>query len=332
MKRTGFACLLLVLAIAPRALAWDVTPKKLLIYYGWPSSINATFSVPLAAAEFGQYDYVVLAAGLEQASHPDHQNTVDIMAAAATAGVTFFGYVDLGVTTNNYSPAEIEARVDLWLAAGADGIFFDDFGYDFLTGRDRQNAAVDYAHGQGMPVVANAWVPADAFDAAVDASLNPGGAATTLGSGDFYLYESHQIILGGYESEGNWQSKATALAGYQSALGFSILSITTNDSDNGYDENAFWYAWYSALIYGHAATGWGEYNFSAASAQAPLRARPELNAGTVFTSEVSGVTHVYSRKTDLATVFVNAVTHEYGSLPVPVKQVTWGQLKALLEE
>ena len=36
-----------------------VRPGTLLVYYGYPTSINMAFSVPAAALEFGRYDHVV---------------------------------------------------------------------------------------------------------------------------------------------------------------------------------------------------------------------------------------------------------------------------------
>ena len=71
---------LLLMASAPARAG--VAPGDLLVYYGWPSGINGTFTVAGAAAEFAAYDLVVLGDGLEKATHPDHANTVAIMAQA----------------------------------------------------------------------------------------------------------------------------------------------------------------------------------------------------------------------------------------------------------
>ncbi len=308
-------------AIPASVTASDIEPETLLIYYGWPSSINSTFTVPLAAAEFGQYDYVVLGAGLESGSHPDHTNTVNILADPAMANTTVFGYIDLGVTTNNYTIPEIESRVDQWITTGVDGIFFDDFGYDFGTSRTRQNAAVVYVHGKGMPVIANAFNPDDAFSNDVDATYNSGGTSTFLNSSDFYLFESHQIRIGVFESEATWQDKANLLATHQQAIGyggFGIMSITTNDAANTFNQDKFFYAWHSALLYGHTATGWGEYLFSSSSAQAPFRSRPATDCGTVFSSAVVDSSPIFSRITDQKNVFVNTSTHAYGCSAVPL--------------
>ncbi|HQU70931.1 MAG TPA: FlgD immunoglobulin-like domain containing protein [Calditrichia bacterium] len=294
----------------------SLNPKKLLIYYGWPSAINSTFTVPLAAAEFARYDYVVLGDGLEKSSHGDHQNTVGIIDSLHSwGGTAVFGYIDLGVLTQNLPLTEIETRVDEWLQSGADGIFFDDFGYDFQVSRERQNAAVDYAHNAGLPVIANGWNPDHLFGTAVDPDYNPGGAAASLDNRDFYLSESYQIAIGAYQSEGDWYFKAEMLKAYQDNIGFKILSITTNDAANSYDENKFFYAWHSALMYGHEATGWGEYGFSASSASAPYRDRPAVDGGTLFLNLVQNNSPVFERDTDAGRLSIDLSAHTYSFTP-----------------
>ena len=287
-------------------------PGALLIYYGWPSSINGTYSVAGAAAELGQYDYVVLGDGLEKSSHGDHANTVGIIADPQMADTKVFGYIDLGVTTQNLPMAEITTRVDEWQATGAQGILFDDFGYDWGTTRQRQNEAVAYAHGRGMSVLANAFRPEDAFGSQVDPFHNPAGTATNLNAGDYYLYESYQIRETAFVSEADWQAKSVGLQAYRAAIGFKVLAVTTNDAANAYGEQKFFYAWYSALMDEYEAVGWGEYNFSAATAQAPFRARPSIDPGSSFAGAMLKTGSRFSRNTNLGTVYVDTATHTSG--------------------
>jgi hypothetical protein len=279
--------------------------------------INGSSSVAGAAAELGRYDYVVLGDLLEKTSHPDHASTVAILAHPAMTNTTVFGYINLAVTVENLPLSEIQVRVDEWQASGANGIFFDLFGYDFETARARQNAAVDYAHSKGMPVVANAFIPDDAFGSQVNA-YNPSGKPTSLNGADFYLYESHQIILGQYDAEGSWRTKANALEAFQKSLGFKILSVTTSDVGTPYDPNMFFYAWYSAVLYGHEATGWGEFDYSALSSSAPFRTRPSVDPGIVFSSPVVAASPVFTRTTNLGTVLVNTAAHAAGFTPFPL--------------
>ena len=249
-------------------------PGEFLVYYGWPSHINGAAGPSAAAAELGRYDFVALGSGVEDPGHPDHARTAAILADPAMAETYVFGYVNLGVTNGSLSLDEVRTRIDGWRAIGADAILFDAFGYDFGVTRERQNAAVEYAHSLGMPVLANAWFPADVFGAAADPVANPGGVPSLLGAADFYLSESYRVMLGQLVPEGQWRTKAGELAGYQSQLGFSILSVTTNTPANLYVEELFFTAWNAAAADGHLATGWGEYLFSAVDGQAPYRARP----------------------------------------------------------
>lgn len=287
-----------------------LAPGSLLIYYSWPSAINGTYAVPAAAAEFARYDRVVLGDGLELATHPDHANTAAIVAQVhALASTRVYGYVDLGVSTQNLSPAEIAQRLDAWQATGADGVFLDDFGYDFQVTRERQNAAVAAAHARGLPVVANGWNPADVFGRDVDPVHNPTGAAPLLGAGDFYLSESCQYQAGAYPPAADWHAKAAAVAGYRAQLGFGVLAVTTNDAANAYDPAAFAYAWHSALLWGYDAVGWGEYLFAALTASAPWRERPAVSPGSAFRSSVVATPPLYRRATDLGWISVDTAAH-----------------------
>ncbi len=252
----------------------------------------------------------MLGAGLEEETHGDHAATVSIITHADMASTAVFGYVDLGVSTNDYPMDEIRRRLSLWKEAGAHGVFLDDFGYDFLVTRERQNEAVENAHGLGLPVVANCWVPDDAFSSAVHGTWNPDGLATSLGSGDYYLYEIFGISTGSYELSPYWYAKMNAIAAFRASLSFGILTITTNDSGNTFDVAEFGYAFHCALIYGDLveAFGLGEYQFSGPDSNAPFRTRPTVNF-TSYPGPVTytppGVFHQYERTTDADSVVIN---------------------------
>ena len=306
-------------------------PDNLLIYYGYPNAINKADQntadpIGTAAAEFAKYSYVVLGGGIEETPplyplHGAHNTTVEIIKHKnSLIGTMYIGYIDLGVTTKNYSMAEIKNRVDLWKATGVRGIFFDDFGYDFNVTRERQNEAVSYVHSQGMKVIVNAWFPDDVFGSNINPAYNPTGAAPVINSHDYYLHESYQIKQGAYDTEENWQSKTAALKNYQKTYGFYILAITTNNVSNSYDEAKFFYAWYSALIYGYTAVGWGEYQFSCmmpAKDSAPFRARPQVSfgLGPGFIGDVIKTGTRFVRETETGFYYVDTATHEYGYNP-----------------
>jgi len=292
----------------------STSPGDLLIFQAYPRSINGTGSVDGASAELGQYDYLVLGGGHEKTDHWDYANTVAILAHPDLINTTVFGAVSIGVSVVNESMAEIQTRIDEWQAAGAGGIFFNHFGYNWDTDRARQNAAIDYAHSRGMPVLAEAADPDDAFDPTIDPVRNPTGEPSHLGASDFYLYEAHQVA-GGQIYEGFiWDDKAVKIETYRDALGFGVFSYTTNDeATSSYDEDMFFYSWYSALLYGYEATGWGEYAYSGwgvSAEQAPFRQRPAVDPGTVFTGDVQNPSSgLYTRTTDTGTIAVNTTTY-----------------------
>ena len=113
-----------------------LAPGNLLIYYGYPSLVNgANGNLTKAASTLGSYNDVVLGDTLELSSHPDHSNTTKILASSAMANTKVFGYVDLGVTTQNLSIKTMETDISDWKTTGATGIFLDDFGYDYNSTR-----------------------------------------------------------------------------------------------------------------------------------------------------------------------------------------------------
>ncbi len=306
----------LLCLFSPRdAAAASLRPSELLIYYSWPSLINGSTTIDQAATELGRYDVLVLGDLLEKSTHPDHANTVAILAHPALSQTTVFGYITLGVSSQNLSAAEIELRIDEWKATGADGLLFDEFGYEYLVTRGRQNAAVSYAHSKGMRVIANAWVPADAFDPGVNAQWNPSGLPTVLNASDAFLFESFQVQEGEYVPEAFWRSKTAALEVYRKAIGFSIFGVTTTLPTTAFTQQAFDYTWYSALLANYEAVGWGEYLFAALTAQAPYRTPPAIDPGTQYLGDVLEQSPLYRRFSNLGEVRVNAATHVGGFLP-----------------
>jgi hypothetical protein len=302
------------------ASAQGIRPKTLLVYYGFPSTINGATSVAAAAQEFAGYDYVLWGAGLEDPTHPDHANAVAIFNDEAASQTRFFGYVDVGVLTGNLPMSEIQARITRWQTFGVSAIQLDNFGYDFGTTRVRQNAAVDFAHALGLDVLVNAFRPADAFGSITNTQFNPTGAAPRLGASDFYFSESYGVRLGQFEDAVSWRARSDTLEAFRARLGFRILSTTTTATDDpaAYDEAAFYYAWHAALLYGHEATGWGEYAYCAggvSSDRAPYRARPTLDPGNTFTGSVKHSGSLNSRLTDGGRLDVDSATHQYSFAP-----------------
>ena len=76
-----------------------------------------------AIEEFALDEHVVPGTTLEESTDPDHPNVQAIVSADETAGATFFGSVDLGVSTSNCSDSQLRNKIDARVAAGIDGIF-----------------------------------------------------------------------------------------------------------------------------------------------------------------------------------------------------------------
>jgi hypothetical protein len=102
-------------------------PKLLGIYYGSPSLVqNASGNLSEAIDIFNQFDLIVFGDGIASPSHDDYNNTQIIIQALNNFGKLTFGYVDLGVTTQNLSISEMQIIVNNWTIMGIQGIMWDD--------------------------------------------------------------------------------------------------------------------------------------------------------------------------------------------------------------
>ncbi len=306
------ALFLSALTVAPGALAYSepiAPPRQLCIYYGWPSYVNgANGDSARAAVEFSKCALLVLGDGLELASHPDHSATVSIVANVTGAGREVFGYIDLGVTTQNLTLATMQQYVDLWKAMGASGIFLDDAGYDYGVTRARQNAIVDYAHAHGLKVFMNAWVIDDALGG-LDEAGNPN--PSRLVAGDWYLAESWLVAAGAYQPLADWAIKADKAQQYQRSKGIRIAAVGTNPVNKATaadaQGNKFNMSRWGAAMYQLDAWQWTDAGYS--SGNAVVNFYPPLPTyGTSFTSAT--VSHqnrnrTHSRTTDTGTIVVD---------------------------
>ena len=298
-------------------------PGRLAIYHGFPSLVNGSGGDPAAASEvFQEYDIVVLGDGLQDPAHPDHANTASLIARLKTPpnATAVYGYIPIGVTTANLSNEEIQSRVDAWMALGTAGIFVDEADYAFGVSRQRQNEVVDYVHSRGLGVFINAFDPDDVFSPAIH-MLNPEGLPAHLGSTDIYLHESFQVILGEFQDPAFWASKSDRALAYQSEFGTRMAAVTTvSPGQPGFDSTKFEYAWWSALLYGFDAMGWGEPDYSAGDNSLPFRQRPDPgDVGRAFTSPVSHSPPAHTRTTTAGTIEVNTDSHVGSFTPDPLQ-------------
>tara|TARA_Y100000590_G_scaffold222683_2_gene252006 strand:- start:258 stop:1430 length:1173 start_codon:yes stop_codon:yes gene_type:complete len=290
----------------------SISPGKLLIYYGYPASVNngaGSWYPENTWNIFAKYDYVVLGDGLEMDGYVDNDNN-DLSRSPQHGNNDFtkkmlvhlrkysntqvYGYIDAGLCgwCKKWNLDQIKTRIDGWKLLGVNGIFVDDFGWDYGVTRERQNDIIRMVHERGMNVCVNGWNVEQIFGNNRDATYNPEGVSTLINSRDYYLNESFVFRTfpnkpANYDTYNNWFWKAHNLNNYRKNIGFGVLAVTTTDSSTPYNEDAFHFAWYCALLFGYNAIGWGEYNFSASAPfLADPRVRPNINPGFKFTSGV----------------------------------------------
>lgn len=204
------------------AIGTATMPRALLIFYGVPQQINGKNDPAHSAQILASYDDVVLGAGLQSSSNPNHTSTVSIIstAKAMNPGLIVWGYLDLGVTTNNWSLTTIGSIVNDWAAAGAQGVFLDHAGTDYGVSRTRLNAALDSVHNLGLVALINATNQAD---------LQTNAAALNITSADACLLESVLVNTdgsnpGGVDSMTNFKNQIDSARANRDATGLRILS------------------------------------------------------------------------------------------------------------
>lgn len=268
-----------------------IIPKKLAIFYAYPSTINGTYTVPAAVLVYNDYDLVVFGAGVEEISHPDHQNTIDII---ANSSADFFGYIDATLNLN-----VIKNKISKWATMGVEGIFIDQFGFDFGLTRGKQNSILNDVHTKNLIAFVNAWEPDDVFQ-----QVN--NVACCIKPGDWYLAQSHYIKEGEYQNLNEWETKSNKLVNYKQTFNINVACITTTISSIGFDQNKWDNAYYAHAIYNFDASGWGEPLFSAQSAQLPFRQRKDIY-GTEFIGNIVTNGSVKSRETNVG-IYIDTIT------------------------
>ncbi|MBW7474750.1 hypothetical protein K0T92_08325 [Paenibacillus oenotherae] len=230
-------CSLIVTSTASLALQGTPPGYRLLIYYGTPAGVNKLWEPKKAAAVFSGYDYVVFGDKLQFPEAVHHTSTLQVIkfTKELNPDIKLFGYVDLGVTTDNLSMDEIKKRVNLWRDMGATGIFLDDAGFDYKVSRSRLNTALGYIHSLDMPAFINAWHPEQVMSNAPHSVYNPTGEKTLIGSNDYYLLEDFlqptDITIPNQESAftSAFRTKIDKVIAYRKTLGVKLLSVSVID-------------------------------------------------------------------------------------------------------
>lgn len=179
-----------------------------LLFYGYPTDIDNLYEVDLCIPRYSQFDVVVLADGVQKQQHEDHTNCVQIISKVRLVHNTkFFGYVPIGCLTSeedeetegsNRTMDQLKQDVLDWIDTGVQGIFLDEFGYDYKVTRDRQNEIVKFCHDHDLVVIANSWdcdycfsdddIVLD-FDPVNGHHGNPNKLHSELSAADYILFE-----------------------------------------------------------------------------------------------------------------------------------------------
>jgi hypothetical protein len=272
------ACATAVVALELMLPAKALPPRRLAIYYGYPSLVEgAAGDLSRAVRTFADYDVVVFGDGLElgQAS-PDaglrmeHQRLMQIVARLHASARTpkLYGYVDLG-RSQQLTDGEVARRIEEWSRLGVDGIFFDEAGADFGVTPARRTAAVRATHGHRLSAFMNAFNPDDLFEGR---AAGPSRAPGDLGEHDGLLVESFAVRNGVVQSLEATRTRTAAALKWRTRTAINVFAVTTTVA-GAFDRSAFAHAWHLAAALGVDGFGWGEPNFSA-DTKLPWRERP----------------------------------------------------------
>jgi trimeric autotransporter adhesin len=165
-----------------------------LVYLGNPSKINESVTTLEAAGHFAKYDHVVLGNNAQDPTDPDYQATLEtISLIRASKDVKFYGYIDCGVNTLNFSLAEIQLKIQQWKDIDAAGIYCANFGFEDRVSRERQNAILDAIHHDGMVAILDADKPEELFTDLFHETMNPLWVPSHAKDGDIYHYNSFSL-------------------------------------------------------------------------------------------------------------------------------------------
>lgn len=286
-------------------------PEYLCVYYGYPSLINnAKGDLKIATAEFAKFDLIVLGDGLQKTNHPDHANTKTIVANLSTQKRLTFGYVDLGVSTNNYPETTLRQQIDDWKKVGISGIMFDDAGFDYGVTRERQNVVIQHCRQQNLQIMMNAWDPSDVL-----------GGNSLMGENDYYLAESFLVGHDKYFALDAWKKKAAACHNYMKTKGVKIVCLATGGENISLAFNTtdkFSLAWMGTAMYNFSYFQMTNFQYSANNNTVYFFPNLSTNYGTIFKDDLpqkDNETH-YFRTTDTHSLhaFGNGNMQGYGEL------------------
>lgn len=241
-------------------------PRKLLIYYAWPSTVNGSNgNVSEAVQHFNLYDDIVFGAGLEIPSHPDHFNTRQIITELKKdTSKRVFGYMatSLSVSTDPDTFNAFNSRIVDWANMGVNGILLDEFGFDYPgVTREKQNYIINELRKYELTPLINAWDPDDAFGFDNISGLRP-----NVQNGDIYLSESFIIQDGRFQDSNVTIEKAQKLNNYKNSLGIEVFAVARDHVPvTAFYQDIFDFIYNAAGILSYDSLGWNPSDFSAGS-------------------------------------------------------------------
>ena len=277
--------------------------KPLLVYYGYPIAYKGLWDTAAVVSEIAaNYSVWVVGATYGDPTHTEYATTTAIVSGVRSSGVKVYGYVPIGQNTSGLTLAQMQVRVDQWDTVGVDGIFLDEFGFDYGNTRTRQKDIVDYVHGKGLPCCANAWTAEDLMCDNVSelpwgsgdwryqnfVTGNPTNLPLTRTAGDSYLIENFCFAHTGPGDVFAVQERCkltTALAASKGVAVWALAVLPESPPGNlneallghlGTLENVGAYIAANAFLYDITLVGSGGFSFGANGTPlwAPLPAMP----------------------------------------------------------
>ncbi|MGQ4833697.1 MAG: hypothetical protein ACP6IS_07365 [Candidatus Asgardarchaeia archaeon] len=255
-------------------MSFGISPyKKLCIYYGYPLAVNNVWDIEKAATYFSFFDIVVFGKNLEEPSHEAHNSTKKIISLfhKNKPNGLIFGYLDIGITTSNFSIETLKQKLEKISAMDMDGVLLDNAGYINETPRERLNSVVDFAHNLGLSVMVNAWNPDEVLGDYVNPLFNPNGIESFIGKNDFYLNESFVVNTVAFADRDGFQDNMDIIVKSQKSIkyrikkGVKILGVGIADFSNLIDKDLeFYYNFVEAMALVYSFDGYGlcDYMYS----------------------------------------------------------------------
>jgi hypothetical protein len=217
----------------------DAGLRSLFIFYSPPNIINGRFSDDYAAGIVSRHGDAIFGTGLQDPVNTYHASTLAIIQKVAALGTNtvIWGYIDIGVTSSNYSLSALQTQIDQWIAMGVGGIFCDLVGYDYGVSRARQNSVINYIHGKGVGAMLNVWNIDDLLAPTIDITYNPGGTPTTANNTDVLLLESWIVNSDAYTSPyyatfSDIKTRGDKAISYRTSMGIRVYATNIYSHSN----------------------------------------------------------------------------------------------------